>query len=249
MAGKEDIIAKMFPLIFTAVSVLVFMVPAFTLLYIARQPAVDFFMNDKSFAVLVIPFVIVLAHWWHVKYGPTKYATPLAVLIPIITLGVTGNLTQTGSSKYVQSLFSVDCDILPEKAHLQLEWEAAAQFFKKCVNDTTAKSSFNSEYLAKNFRIQDCTDYEPVFAKHSETWGYLQRLEENYACTGFCVPGQQLWSKGPHKDSCSVAVSMIFENFVSARSGRIFNMMLVLLIMTAIYFVFLAPNIHSTDKL
>jgi hypothetical protein len=237
-------IHRMFPLVFTAVTVLVFMIPSFTLLYIARQPAVDYFLDDKSYLVFLIPIVIVLTHWFHVARGPNRYVTSMALIIPSLLLLLLGLLANRGSSMYVQSLFSIDCDIIPVKAHLQLEWESANAFFQKCLHDTAKTTNYSVPYLADNFRIQDCTDYSEAFQAHHGTWSYLQSLEENYACTGFCIPGQQLWATGPHKDSCSVAVSMIFDNFVSTRSFKVTSLMLLVLVLTALFFVFLVPNLN-----
>merc|ERR1719161_736105 len=227
-------IHRMFPLVFTAVTVLVFMIPSFTLLYIARQPAVDYFVDDKSYLVFLIPIVIVLTHWFHVARGPNRYVTSMALIIPSLLLLLLGLLANRGSSMYVQSLFSIDCDIIPVKAHLQLEWESANAFFQKCLHDTAKTMNYSVPYLADNFRIQDCTDYSEAFQAHHGTWSYLQSLEENYACTGFCIPGQQLWTTGPHKDSCAVSVASVFQHIVWMNAIQVIAMSLLTLVLVSL---------------
>jgi len=234
----------MFPMAYTGVSVMLFMVPCFTLIYIMRQPAVNYLVNDgnvQQSLLVLVPIVIVLSYFYHAKFGPNKYVTGLGLLIPAILLLVEGMAVQSQSVSFVQSLASIDCDILPQKAHLQLEWEAAHAFFQKCTKDTAATTNYTSEFLMKNFRIQDCNEYAKVQAAHASTWGYLQSLEENYACTGFCVPGAQLWFKGPHQDSCSVAVSMIFDVFVSARANKVVLVMLGVVVLSAVLFAIVGP--------
>jgi hypothetical protein len=242
----EGAMMKMFPMAFTGVSVMVFMIPSFTLYHIMQLPAVNYLIKVPVELVFVVPFIILVFHGFHMTHGPSKYATPVAFLIPAILLMTLGILMNGGGHKYMQALYSIDCDMLPQKAHLQLEWEAASSFFKTCTTDTATKhSNFTAAFLASNFRIQDCTEYETVRAQHADSWGFLQSLEENYACTGFCIPGQQLWSKGPHKDSCSVAVSMIFKYFVQPRSEKVFLMMLLTMILTLIGFGVLAPMLKK----
>jgi len=227
------------------------MVPSFTLYYISKQPAVDYLVSDYTDAVWVVPVLIAVSHWYNSHYGPNRYAIAAALLLPSLLLLMLGVMTNEGASKYVQSLFSIDCDILAEKAALQLEWESANAFFKQCLNDTAAQKystgkNYTTQFLESNFRITDCSGYQEVYAQHAKPWGYLQKLEENYACTGFCIPGRQLWAKGPTKDSCSVALSTVFKYFVGARSEKVMVMMFLVLILTAVFFVFVGPILKAT---
>lgn len=242
--GSEELL-RLFPMIFTTMCGIVFMVPCFTLWYLSRQPALGYFESDHTWVIVLVPAIVLLAHLYHTRCGPQRYITPCALMIPSIILFVIGLTVNSGSSDFVQSLFSLDCDIVPQKAHLQLEWEAAHAFFKQCLSDTATRSNFTTQFLADTFRIQDCTEYPAVQAKHDKTWGYLQKLEENYACSGFCIPGPQLWSSGPHKDSCSVAVSMIFKYFVGARSEKIIIMMGIVFAMTLVFFAILGPTLKK----
>jgi len=226
----------MWPMVFTSICLLLFVLPACTLIYITRQPAVDHLGTNWTSLTAVIPVVIALSHWSQHKYGPNKPAIVAGLLIPSLMLVILGEKQTVGAGHFAQEMFSIDCDMLPEKAELQLEWEAARAFFSKCNNDTvaTSKIAVTREFIAKNFRIQDCTDYPDALALHQGSWPYLQRLEENYFCTGFCVPGQQLWSKGPHKDSCSVALSKIFQYEVYPRAEKVAMSMFFVLLATMV---------------
>lgn len=242
--GGTEYVLKMFPSVFTAMAVMLFMIPAFTLFYIAKQPAVDYFIHDYTQVVFVIPVIIFLVHQFHIHNGPNKFVTALlGMTLPAVILFVLSSITVEGSKSIIQSLFSIDCDMLPQKVHLQREWEAAESWFNTCIAQTALKSHFNFtlKYIATEFRMQDCGGYEAIYDKHEKEWSYLRRLEENYMCTGFCVPSRQLWSKGPHKDSCSVAVSQIFKYFVSARSEKVQTIMMMIFLPTLVFFAVLQP--------
>merc|ERR1719329_899698 len=120
----DDVIAGIFPMGFSSVSALLFLVPSFTLIYISMQPALGPFVRPWAWMVLLIPLVLVIAHVYHVKRGPHRYITWAAVAVPSLLLMVLSGAAKASSSSNVQSLFSIDCDIMPEKVHLQLEWEA-----------------------------------------------------------------------------------------------------------------------------
>lgn len=227
---------KMWPEVFTSICLLLFVLPSCTLIYVSRQPAVDLLGTNWTSVTAAIPLVILLSHWSQYRYGPNKNAIVAGLLIPSLILVFLGEKQSRGASTFVQSLFSVDCHMLPEKAELQLHWEAAQSFFTKCTNDTVANSKITvtTKFVADHFRIQDCADYSGALAVHHRSWTYLQSLEENYACTGFCVPGQQLWSKGPHKDSCSVALSKMYRYEVYPRAEQVAMSMLAVLFATVV---------------
>lgn len=229
---QESPLVSMWPVVFTSICLLLFVLPSFMLIYISRQPATDYLGSNWTSITVVIPVVLALVHWHQHTNGPNKFAMIAGLAIPSLILVILGEKQQQGAGSNVQSLFSIDCEMLSEKAELQLEWEAAQAFWSKCTNDTVAKSKppVTSAFITQHFRIQDCTDYKDALALHPTTWPYLQSLEENYACTGFCTPGQQLWSKGPHKDSCSVALSKIYQYLVLPRAGKVMMTMFAVLL-------------------
>jgi len=223
-------LVQLWPWIFTCICLLLFGLPSFTLIYISRQPAVDYLGTNLTSLTLIIPVVLACAHWSQYTHGPSKAAIVTALVVPSLILGFVAQTQTLGAGSYVDGLFSLDCDLLPAKAKLQLEWEHAQDFFIKCTNVTATKSNFSTDFLTNTFRIQDCAGYQEALAKNSKSWSYLQRMEENYACTGFCVPGKQLWSNGPHKDSCSVALANIFHYSVYPLADLVSNAMIVMLV-------------------
>lgn len=241
----DDHLLGMFHIIFTAIMVLVFLVPSCILLYIEQQPSVEYFLGHKAYWLAIVPIMIVLAHQYHKTYGPNRIITVASLLIPALVILILALMLNGGAAGHAQALFSIDCDMLGSKRYLQLEWEAADKFFTECVSQTAAKSNYSAEMIASKFRVQDCTHYQDAYKEHASSWSYLRYLEEEFHCTGFCTPGRQLWSKYDHKDSCSVAVSSLFKYMVGPRAIKISIHMILVLVPTALTVVVLKPALRS----
>lgn len=237
---------RLFPIAFTLVCVLLFMVPTYLILYMVHNPVVTYWFSTAGWGCIIIPFVIGIVHMIHVMQGaPNKFAILLAIIVPSIILLIYADLALMRAMDLGQMLFSVDCDTLKEKRALQRSWEEAYDVFDKCITETAAQRNLTTAYLAENYRLQDCTEYPEHYAKHSKHWGYLRMLEETQYCSGFCTPGAHLWSKSPSKDSCSVAISSIFTNLVHAHSVQVLFISLITLGATFAIFIAVGPILRE----
>jgi len=246
---QERDVMIFFPRIFTMVSITLFILPGYLAFRTDSDPVVLYWKGGNVFAdwfLFLIPVIIAAAHIFHVYYGPSKYVTTAAAFFPSLILTVYG-ITMM-SLNPADSLFSIDCNTMPGKSHLQLEWEAAHSLYKTCLNQTAmANHKFTVDTLTENFRIQDCTEYPKALAKHRETWTYLRHLEERTHCTGFCTPGQALWTSPsmPHKDSCAVAVASAFEYMAVPHSFQVFILSMATVVLVGTVMVILVPLMTS----
>jgi len=231
----------MFPAAFTLTSIVFFMLPVYLAVHAARQPVVKYFHGDWYYVLVVIPVIILIVHHFHMRNGPHRSITNLAVIVPSFLLLVYGTTSYTSASSKADRLFSTDCTTMSEKSHLQHEWEAAHLLYQTCLRSTAASRNLTTAYLGKTFRIQDCTEYQSAFQEHSRDWGYLQYLEQDHACTGFCIPGTQLWSKGPHQDSCAITVASVFRYIVKGNSLQVITISLITVCLEMAAVLFLGP--------
>jgi hypothetical protein len=240
-SAKEGkiMLRKIFPAAFTLISLCLFMVPVYLAVYSARHPAVRYFHGQWYYMLIIIPIIILVVHFYHIRNGPNRYVTNLAMLVPSFLLLLYGTHLLTNATSAADRMFSTDCTTMREKMQLQREWEAAESLYSSCLKSTAVSRNLSSAYLAKNFRVQDCTEYESALASHRREWNFLQYLEENQACTGFCKPGAQLWSSGPHKDSCSVAVASVFRYVVRSNCLQVVVISLITLCCTMGVMLFL----------
>jgi len=239
---KQKSAMQLFPLAFTIICFLIFVIPMYLLLYIVHNPVASYWINLRSVFILLIPFIILTVHFIHVSIGgPNKFAILVALVVPSVILILSANIAMTKSLDFATMLFSVDCNTLAAKAELQRSWEDAAALYGKCIEETAASRNLTESYLAANFRVQDCTEYPDALKKNAKTWNYLRLLEETQFCTGFCTSGTRLWGHGVAKDSCSVAISSMFRNLVHAHSAQVMLMMLVVLLSTFIAMILVGP--------
>jgi len=229
----------MFPVAFTMTLSLLFIPPAYIVMRMAYNPAVGYFSGIGPIFLIVIPFIIIGVHMVHVrKGGPSKYAVILGLMIPSILLVlISYGQYMTGKEKS-EKFFSSDCNSSAEKKQLQDSWKAGYDLFLSCANSTAAYGLSTPTQLMQNFRIQDCEEYRPKGSPHRANWEYLQYLEQANSCAGWCYHGQQLWSKGPNKDSCSATVAAVYQLYVYPHAAEICFVMLAVFVFSALIAMF-----------
>jgi hypothetical protein len=253
---------RMFPAGFTMTCCLIYLVPFWLVMTVTQTPALSYFASHWSYLALAVPIIIVAVHFVHLQKGvPNKLAITSALVIPSLLLLVIADWQYMSAVDQMDKLFSTDCDTSPQKRALQSSWEVAYSFYMDCLEDTASNSSYSMEVLQENFRIQDCAEYTAMktgfnahgvktnMLSYKKEWNYLQYLEENHFCSGWCYHGVQLWSTKPHKDSCATVVSSLFGSIVKPHSMQVFVVMLVSLAATAVILIGMGPKLrkHGID--
>lgn len=252
--GGKLMFRRIFPAAFTMTLIILFFIPGYLAIYSARHPVVKYFHGEwyekwyeKDYILYPIPLLIAVVHFFHVHNGPNWFVTNLSLLIPSMLLLTVGTSLYTSATSNADRLFSTDCSTMWEKSHLQREWEAAHTLYRGCLKETAAARNLTKSYLAEKFNIEDCEEYKTALRKHWHDWSYLKHLEEDHACTGFCKPGEQLWSSGPHKDSCAIAVASVFRNIVQSNCVQVIAISLVTLCLEVAVVIFLGPLWRSAS--
>lgn len=243
-------ILRIFPAMFTTVCAFLFVVPVWVVLGIESTTAVSYFSSSWRLVVLVIPAIIVAVHLVHLKTGaPSRAAVFLGLVAPSVILLIVANSQYVMAADKTDKLFSGDCDAFPEKRALQRSWDAAYKLYAKCLEDTSRAQGIPVAELQARFRVEDCEEYETGLHStdrmsgetRERDWKYLKEMEETHLCAGWCYQGVQLWAQSHHRDSCSVAVSSLFEHYVRPHASQVGAMMLAVLATSAILIVVLGP--------
>lgn len=230
--GKQPELLRLFPWAFTAACCFLFAVPAWAELSLARDEALSYFRSDRTDVVMIIPVLICATHYIHLRQRvPNKLAVMVTLIVPSLILFLCASGSRIAALDKYDKLLSANCDALPEKQALQDSWEAAYSLYADCLEQTTKASNYSVAQLMDRFRITDCEEYSTAYAgrSHQKEWTYLKYLEGNLFCSGWCYPGQQLWSSGVHKDSCSAVVSQLYRSHVAPRGSQVGSFMLVVL--------------------
>lgn len=244
---KIDLMA-VFPVMFTLACCLVFLFPGYAVLHVALEPAVAYFFSNLWLVslLLVIPPLLGAVHLVHLRaMQPVKKAVIAAVFIPSTLIIIFADHFYEGALDKADRLVATDCNALQQKADLQKSWEVAFYVYENCLNQTNVESGYSLEELRKNFRIQDCEEYKDLKDEYSDDWKYLEYLEEQHGCSGWCYPAQQLWSTRDHKDSCSNAVSNAFRYFVQPHAFQVCLTMSATLILLALVVIAVGPPLRA----
>jgi len=245
--GENIDVVAMFPNAFTLLTLLLFGMPTYLIMENALFAAVRYWSSGWVWMTLAIPVVIVLAHVVHSSGGvPNKWAVIGALVFPSMMLLLFANGQMTSAMDRADKLFSVDCDTFEGKRMLQRSWDAAETLFEDCLSTTVAANpDLTVPQLKDHFRIQDCEEYGRAHHEHSRDWDYLQYLEVSHGCTGWCSPGQQLWSRVPHKDDCSTVVSVVYAFKIEEHAKQVCIIMFSTLVITAIGLIIVGPMIRA----
>jgi len=244
--GNRLDVAKMFGPAFTLACCFLFVVPTFMLIWICRNPVVSYFNGYLCYLLLVNPMIIAYVHNLHQKkQAPSKWGIIGALVIPSLLCLVAAEALVTHSTEMEQRLTSLDCITFNSKAALQVSWENGYSAFMNCVNQTGVASNVPNELIMQNFRLEDCSEYEGIIAQNKGTaWGYLQSLEEEQKCSGWCYPAQQLWATGPTKDSCATVVAAAFGFYVKPHAVTITSYMIGTLVVSGVLLGTMGPHIR-----
>lgn len=230
----------LFPLLFTLVCCLLFLFPSFLLAKIGWNLTASYwqpFGAVMTLSLALVPLIIVGAHVIHArKMVPVKKVVIFGIFVPATIIILMADMFYESSWRKAQDLADRDCDAFQGKRDLQNSWEVAYYIYESCLNQTNVVSGYTRAQLQKNFRLDDCEDYSMIsdeYQAYKYDWLYLEHLEKSLACSGWCYPGQQLWSKQTVKDDCSSSVSNSFYYFVRARSMQILLTMTFTLIILA----------------
>lgn len=247
--GNMDAL-RLFPVSFTTIISILFGMCTWLLLRVGIDPALSYFHIYWYWGITLIPAAITGVHVVHMRHGrPTKYTLALGLALPSLILLLYGNLQYQSATEKITKLSVPDCSTFSEKRDLQRSWEAAHELYMSCINETHVATGLSRDTLLQRFRLPDCEEYESALyglglnqESQLREWTYLQRLEEEQLCAGWCYQGRQLWSsQNGARDACSKAVARVYAAYAAPRASQVGTIMLVLLGCSTMVVIMLGP--------
>lgn len=161
---------------------------------------------------LPIPLGFIFVFLYHMKVGRLRRGFVLgSVIIPCVVFFLLGTSLRFKAEHLKDHLLSVDCQQYPIMKELDEASKEAVQLYNKCN-----PSGYDILFPA-------CADFEKWKddTNNAQTWSYLQHLETNCLCMGFCKTpenSQPIWTHAKEwsHDPCSMCV-------VSAMDAHIFR--------------------------
>lgn len=236
-------VVRVFPMLFTFWSILVFIVPIIKVISLISDPSVHFWIGylDSRLAVIA-PFVFIcFGHLLHrAKQVPDKWAVAVSIIASSIVMWFFANRVLQESYYKYNNFIAADCKTFNHKYELEESWQKAWGFYSNCFpSGAYANTTDHQRKL-----INECYGYEEELAKNSD-WRYLQECEETYICSGWCEPGVPLWSRRGPQDPCSRVVADVLGTKVRRLSRQVTGYCMVTGVTAAILIILMGPSFHK----
>lgn len=142
---------------------------------------------------------------------PKRSLLIFTFVIPTCIFFLTAASMSSNSVHLSDRLASVDCRTFASMRPIAQSYALAWEKYDEC------NAGRNESRLA----LPQCENYGTWLKEedNARIWGYLQFLETNFECSGFCKPADRLlWTLGeaPYsRDSCAVAIISVMRSKVS----------------------------------
>lgn len=216
--GPGYVFKTVFASLFCFCCFAIFLYPMISTWHVAADENEAYWFTRWPLVSLMVPPLFIGVYVYHQMKGhPNKWFVILSIILPVILF------LSMGIAMYVQSDYLADdlekrCPSHSETNKLDADWTRARNFYACCLvrlgNPSLQQYCPNvaSQKAPTNFTplIQSCVGYEGA---KNDNWEYLQFLEVNYGCTGFCSSGQPaLWTRqSTPRDACSRSVAVVFR--------------------------------------
>mmetsp|Transcript_31163 Transcript_31163/g.85380 ORF Transcript_31163/g.85380 Transcript_31163/m.85380 type:complete len:275 (+) Transcript_31163:114-938(+) len=210
-------------------------------LTIATNATAVYWLGGVGWFILLVPALLVVSHVYHYCAGrPRLFPTIVGTVVPSLIVILIGFLALKPIAGVASKLDSADCTSYPEKYKLDLAYRSAAQTFDTCVQRVATSTSTTAEATAPLLDLSDCSEYKtsPEGDDYSSQWAYLQKMEVNQVCSGWCTPGEPaLWTRTHYAmDLCANAAAAELTGKV-ANLGRRLMLLGILELIASIYVV------------
>lgn len=207
----------LFPALYSLCTLAIFVPPIIEGIHIGIDASVKYWIGYYSFAVLLIPAMLVASHMIHVFTGkPQFYAVLLSTAVPSIIVIAIGNIHLVQIGRISERLMSTSCSSFDDNAVLNSAYRAAEEVLSGCVGRTATATGESIEAVRAHLTLQDCIGQGQPEDKFSREWWYLSNLQAEQECTGWCQPAKtSVWMADiTAGDACSSTAGNILSGKV-----------------------------------
>lgn len=201
---------------------------------LAGDETVEYWIGTYMFWwTLPIPIWFLL-HWFiQTRLTRPKRALILAsFIVPCVVFFLVGGSVRF-RAQHIMDELTMDCDVDKDMRKISESHARAEEKYHEC-HPAGGKSGFDVLF-------QSCANYKEWRKEddNAKYWDYLQYLETNFACTGFCKPAEEsLWSHKEYHDRAEYdACYMVVYSIMSSKVARSGLMMMVYPIFVLFFFL------------
>jgi hypothetical protein len=220
----------------------VFLYPLLTVVHLAFDENVQFWIGYYPLFTLLIPLLWLCAHFYHIHIGKgNKAVVTFTFVCPCVVFFLVGGSILFQATHVVDGLLTNDCAHFRAIRPVEQAYQDAATVLKNCQD----------EQKNENLLLQHCRDYIDGYdsESHAENWPYLQFVERNYNCHGFCTAtGVGLWTRDGGMDACSVAVASVIRGRVQHAACQLMLYSAAVLVMFLAWLAFVGSMDDSKAR-
>lgn len=221
---------RVFPGLFTMFCFALFGPAIITGVRLASDPNVQYFIGGQGSSVIIIPILLIVCHLCHIRLGkPNFFLMMFSTVIPALLIFFVGYSHYVPITGVVDRLRSSDCTTYELKYRIESAYRAARTVYDTCLERIVAETGSTMEAVASGVTLQECQEYgipaegaDPHAAWRRE-WVFLQGLETQEECTGWCHEEEPMWLHNTGhmpQDICSNVAATVLAGKVERSSLR-----------------------------
>lgn len=205
--------------------------PVCLLCLIHSKPSVQYWFGHWTIitaagVVLWIVFCHISLKTGYIRRG---LAAIVAIVVPAAALTGIVQVQAWQFREAAAALVSSDCDSFLGKAKVQRAWQVAYDLKTSCTLALANATGAPVEDASRVLDLHDCPDYPFLMQRLGKEFAFLEHMETNYHCGGWCTPARPIWMPYPVQDSCSLAFGRALGGNISLLGIQITIYSLILL--------------------
>lgn len=229
LEGKINMLA-VFPSTFAFSCLLMFVTPMFSFWTMDSNASIRYWIGRWCLLSFIPLLIITVGYVIHTQIrGPNKATVVSCLIIPCLLNFVIGEIVYTVAKSDASGLLTHDCNAFEGKVSLQASWKAAYDLHQTCIEAAAkADPKLTKAAAQRMYTVKNCEGYEAAYKNHRRDWKYLEALENDLGCGGFCYASPGLWTNKPVLDSCSIASGQDLSLLgMEARQNLLMNFLLL----------------------
>mmetsp|Transcript_8930 Transcript_8930/g.19982 ORF Transcript_8930/g.19982 Transcript_8930/m.19982 type:complete len:260 (-) Transcript_8930:41-820(-) len=198
--------------------VLLFLYPAVMLVLFAANSTTRYWHGSwPGFAILgILIWIVVNLVLVVMRFITPNLGVVTMIIFPALTMIIICQVHWMQLQETAPILAAEDCASFLAKAHLDVAWRAASDVMDACVQDLSALTGAPLEEKRAVTSFQSCPGYWQQLDTWGHEWQYLEMLERDSNCGGWCSPQRPLWGKSSTvQDQCSDVVALEMKGSLS----------------------------------
>eukprot|EP00927_Polykrikos_kofoidii_P051946 TRINITY_DN45717_c0_g1_i1.p1 TRINITY_DN45717_c0_g1~~TRINITY_DN45717_c0_g1_i1.p1 ORF type:complete len:280 (-),score=27.31 TRINITY_DN45717_c0_g1_i1:6-845(-) len=116
------------------------------------------------------------------------------LIVPVLTFAVLSFICHKQAFRTFVELRTESCAAFPSKHRVELAWMEANDLLTRCINEQVAITGSPIAEVEQVMVVQRCHGYEELRKDWAPEWNYLETLETEHRCSGWCTKQRLLWT-------------------------------------------------------